>query len=147
QARAASDEDRPRLEYRLAKAWAHTGAPPQKVIAALSHLIEEGADDDPHEKARGYDLLAEAYLQLPQPDLEDALAATVKEIDLPNVDADLLAPARLRRGELLLRLDRAEEARDVLKKIKTPPEVVARARRRLVRSLEQDGLWGEAAGV
>jgi hypothetical protein len=147
QAGAVPDEDRPRLEYRLAKAWAHTGAAPQKVIAALSGLVAEGTDDDPHEKARGYDLLAEAYLKLPQPDLEAALAATVKEIDLLNVDAELLGPARLRRGELLLRLDRAEEAREVLKNIKAPPEVVARARRRLVRSLEQDGLWGEAAGV
>jgi tetratricopeptide (TPR) repeat protein len=147
QAGTVSDEDRPRLEYRLAKAWAHTGAPSQKVIEALSRLIEEGTDDDPREKARGYELLAESYLKLPQPDLERALAATEKEINLPSVDAELLAPARLRRGELLLRLDRAEEARDVLKNIKAPPEVVARARRRLVGSLEQDNLWGEAAGV
>jgi tetratricopeptide (TPR) repeat protein len=142
------EEDRPRLDYRLAKAWAHTGEAPPKVIAALEQSLEEGADG-PHDKARGYGLLAEAYLKLPQPDLEKALDATVKEIDLPNVDDELLAPARLRRGELLLRLDRAEEGRDMLRHLgtKAPPGLVARARRLLVRSLEQDSLWGEAAGV
>jgi tetratricopeptide (TPR) repeat protein len=145
---SVSEEDRPRLDYRLARAWAHTGEPAPKVIAALEHSLEEGAAG-PHDKARGYGLLAEAYLKLPQPDLEKALDATVKEIDLPNVDDELLAPARLRRGELLLRLDRAEEGRDVLRHLgtKAPPGQVARARRLLVGSLEQDNLWGEAAGV
>jgi tetratricopeptide (TPR) repeat protein len=148
QSLVVAEEDRPHLEYRLAKAWAHTGESPQKVVAALKDLIEDGADDA-HDKARGYGLLAETYLKLPKPDLEAALAATVKEIDLPNVDAVLLAPARLRRGELLLRLDRADEARDVLSHLgdKAPPETVARARRLLVGSLEKDNLWGDAAGV
>ncbi len=150
QARAlgVADPEQAHLDYRLAKAWAHTGESPQKVIAALASSIEEGADDDLDALA-GYGLLADAYLKLPKPDLELALAATEKQIDRPILAAELLAPARLRRGELLLRLGKAEEARDVLKNIgaKAPPALLARARRLRVQSLEADGLWGEAVSV
>jgi len=150
QARAlgVADEDRAYLDYRLAKAWAHTGEPPLKVIAALAQSIEGGADDDV-DALGGYGLLAEEYLKLPKPDLEGALAATDKQIGRPIVAAELLAPARLRRGELLLRLGRAEDGRDVLKNIgaKAPPPLLAKARRLRVGSLEADGLWAEAVPV
>jgi tetratricopeptide (TPR) repeat protein len=142
---ALPEEDRPRLDYRLAKAWAKTGEVPAKVVAALLPAIDAGADD-PADAARGYGLLAEAYLKLPKPDLTAALAATEKQIDQPVVSPEL-APARLRRGELLVRLNRLDEADEVLKNVKTPPEVASKARRLRVRLLEQAERWDEAASV
>jgi tetratricopeptide (TPR) repeat protein len=139
------DEDRPRLIYRLAKARAHTGDPPTQVIAELAPAIDAGADD-PADAARGYGLLAEAYLKLPKPDLTAALAATEKQIDQPVVSPEL-APGRLRRGELLLRLNRPDEADEVLKNIKVPPDVAAKARRLRTGLLEQAEKWDEAATV
>ncbi|HEX5271697.1 MAG TPA: tetratricopeptide repeat protein, partial [Gemmataceae bacterium] len=140
-----AEDDRPRLDYRLAKARAQTGEAPAVVIAALAPAIEAGADD-PADAARGYGLLAEVYLKLPKPDLAAALAATEKQIALPVVSPEL-APARLRRGELLVRLGRADEADEVLKNVKEPPEVAARARRLRVGLLEQAEKWDDAAGV
>ncbi len=150
QARAlgVAEDDGPRLDYRLAKAWAQTGEAPARVVAALDRSIEAGADDDV-DAAAGYGLLAEAYLRLPRPDVERALEATVKQIDKSIVEDRLLGPARLRRGELLLRLDRREEALDALTNVgaKAPPEVTARARRLSVGILEQEGRWDEAAAL
>jgi hypothetical protein len=149
QARALGipDDDRPRLDYRLAKALAQTGEPPAQVVSLLAPSIEAGADD-PTDAARGYGLLAEAYLKLPKPDLEAALAATEKQIDQPVVSPELLAPARLRRGELLARLNRpAEEVADALRNITAPPEVAAQARRLLARTLEHMESWEQAAAA
>lgn len=142
------EDDRTRLDYRLGKAWAHTGEPPQKVIAALAPAAEEGPEDD-LDAVRGYGLLAEAYLKLPRPDLEAALAATEKQIGRPITNDDLLAPARLRRGELLLSLGRPDEAAGALKNVgaKAPPAVAAQARRLRVRILEEQEQWAEAAAV
>jgi tetratricopeptide (TPR) repeat protein len=150
QARALGvpDDERARLDYRLGKAWAATGEPPQAVIDALKGSIDEGAEGDV-DAVRGYGLLAEAYLKLPQPDAEAALAATVKQIDRSVVEDVLLGPARLRRGELLLRLGHPEEAEEVLKNVgaKAPPAVIAPARRLRVRILEQQERWADAAAV
>ena len=137
-----TDDDRPKLEYRLAKTSAQTGEPADKVIDALSAAIDAGAgDDDEAEAVRGYGLLAEAYLKLKTPDLEKALAATEKQISKPIVDDRLLGPAGLRRGELLFRLNRLEEAEHVLQNVgdkdKAPSKVVAQARRLRMRILEQ----------
>jgi tetratricopeptide (TPR) repeat protein len=140
-----SDEDRPRLDYRLAKAGAQTGEAAAKVIAALGPAIEAGAED-PADTARGYGLLAEAYLKLPKPDLAAALAATETQINQGGLSPEL-APARLRRGELLARLNRPDEADEVLTNVKSPPEAAAKARRLRVRLLEQADRWDEAASV
>jgi hypothetical protein len=138
-------EDAPHLDLRLARAWAATGEAPARVIAALSQSIEPGAEDDA-EAARAYELLADCYLKLPKPDLERALDATVKQIARSAVDEQVLAPVRLRRGELLWRLDRPDDALEVLRNIGTrsPPAVAARARRLCVLILEQQEQWAEA---
>jgi len=150
QARAlgVAAEESPRLEYRLAKTWVQTGEGPAKVIPALEHSIEGGADDD-LEKARGYGLIADAYLKLPKPDLVRALEATVRQIDTAVVEDRVLGPARLRRGELLLRLGKEDDAAEVLKNVgaKAPPEVLAQARRLRVGILEHQGQWADAGPV
>jgi hypothetical protein len=139
-----------RLVYRLGKAGAQTEQTPPQVIEHLARSVEGGASD-PADAARGYALLADAYLHLPSPDLEAALAANEKELAQPVVDEALLAPARLLRGELLLRLNRTGEAQEVLKDVgdRGPPAVLARARRLLAESLEKgdDPNWKAAAAA
>ncbi len=136
------EPDRPRLRYRLGKAWYHTQGDPAQVVAYLSDTVATA--DDPVE---GYGLLTGAYLRLPEPDVAAALAANEKQLELPTLDESVLAPARLLRGELLLRSQRPDEAREVLKFIKPPaaPDLVALARSLRARSYQQEGQWAVAA--
>jgi tetratricopeptide (TPR) repeat protein len=143
EALGGTEADRLRLAYRLGKASSHTGADPQRVINYLAASIEEGADDP----AEGYGMLAQAYLRLPQPNLQAALEANQKQLDQPTLNDDILAPARLLRGELLLRLQQPAEAHKVLERIRpdSPADIYYRSRRLLAGSCQQYGQWEEAA--
>src|SRR5262249_3668273 len=112
------------------------------VIEFLTRSIDGGADN----QAEGYAMLADAYLHQPQRDVEAALAANEKELAVPFVGEELLAPARLLRGELLLELKHSEEARKVLANIgiQAPPAVLAKARYLRALSLQNDERWPEA---
>ncbi len=143
--RGISEADRPQQEYRLGKALAGLDEPPQRVVEALVDKIEKGAVG-PEDKARGYGLLATAYLKLDPPNLEAALAATEKQLSQPLDSDALLGPARLLRGEVLLRLGRADEGRDTLKNVGAgaPPAVIARAHWLRACSHETEGQWADA---
>src|SRR5439155_16492171 len=111
-------------------------------IPALKGSLE-AADD----LGEAYGLLTQAYLRLPTPDIPSALASNLKHLQLPTANDDLLAPARLLRGELLLRLKDAAEARKVLSRIgeSAPPTILARARILLAQSYQDEASWGQAA--
>src|SRR5262249_48103107 len=94
EALGVSEADQPRLRYRLAQACYHTQADPARVAAYLAETV--AAADDPVE---GYGLLTGAYLRLPEPDVQAALQANEKQLQLPTLDESVLAPARLLRGE------------------------------------------------
>jgi tetratricopeptide (TPR) repeat protein len=137
--------DRTRLQYRLARAWYLTGVEAPRVLSLLTQTLE-AADD----LTQAYEMLTQVNLRLPEPDLVAALEANGKQLALPTDNEDLLAPARLQRGELLLRLQKSDEARKVLGRIRPsarPPEVYARARLLRAQSCQQDGLWQEAAAL
>ncbi|HEV3083495.1 MAG TPA: tetratricopeptide repeat protein [Gemmataceae bacterium] len=138
-----ADADNSLLQYLLGKAWYQTGAEPQRIIAYLLSSIDAAADD----RAEGYEMLTQAYLRLPQPDLAGALQANQKQLDQPAADENRLAPARLLRGELLLRLHDRQEARKVLARIgpNAPPGILSRARRLQARCNQEEGAWAEAA--
>jgi tetratricopeptide (TPR) repeat protein len=137
-----------RLSYRLGKVWSQTGEPPERVIETLTQSLEAGAEG-PIDLVRAYGFLADAYLHLVEPDLEKALAANEKQLQQPIVEDAILAQPRLLRGELLLRLNRAEEAREALKNVgaHAPPALVVQARLLRLQSLESEGLWPEAAAL
>lgn len=144
-----TEDDEPRLRFRLAKAKLATESVVlPALLETLQSTVEAGAES-PEEAARAYGMVAEAHLRLGKPDLEAALAATEKQIQQPLVNDVLLAPARLRRGELLLRLKRSDEARQVLRNVghQAPPAIVAQARQRLAQSLEAEEQWSDAAEV
>jgi tetratricopeptide (TPR) repeat protein len=139
------DADRLRLAYRLGKVWFHTRADPARTADYLARSVGEAADDP----AEGYALLTHAYLRLPQPDLQAALDANWKQLQLPTLNEQVLAPARLLRGELLLRLHRPDEAREILKFLKppAPPELVLKARCLQARTYQAEDRWARAADL
>src|SRR5262249_40042167 len=140
-----AETDATRLTYLLAKAWVHTNGEWTQIIDALERSIEAGAD----EPAEGYALLADAYLRLPERNVEAALKANEKELAVHYIGEELLAPARLLRGELLLELRRTEEARKVLANIgiQAPPGVLAKARYLRAISFQQEEHWNEAEAL
>ncbi len=137
------DDDRPALQYRLGKAGFHTGDDPRRVADRLAASVEQAADD----RAEGYALLTQAYLRLPEPDLRAALRANEALRQLPLLNEEVLAPARLAGSELLLRLGKPEAARRLLEKVgdQAPPELAARALLLRAGSLHDEERWSEAA--
>src|SRR5207247_828480 len=90
--------DQHKLDYRLGKLLHQANADAQRVVELLVRSVEDAADDP----GEGYALLTQAYLRLPEPDLKSALEANAKQLQLPGDNDELLAPARLTLGELLL---------------------------------------------
>ncbi len=137
-----SDDDGRLLSYRLARCWHLAGENPHGVIAALTPIANEGFA----EAARAYTMLARAYLSLPVGDVEQALRYNSKLLALPTVNEELLAPARLLQGELLARLDRLTEARQVLARVGKDAPVLVRVQARTLRAqlCQRQGDWTEA---
>ncbi len=133
-----------RFLYILGKARYLTGADAQEVIKCLAPSVESGAED-PFE---GYRMLVDSYLRLLVPNIQAALDANKKQLDLPKIGEQLLAPARLLRGKLLLQLKQPEEARKVLARIgRETPALFAEARFLRAQSCQQDKLFSEAADL
>jgi tetratricopeptide (TPR) repeat protein len=136
-------DDHVRLQYRLGKVGFHTNDDPQRVADRLAESAEQ-ADD----RAEAYTLLTQAYLRLPQPNLQKAFEAndTLRN-KVPLLGEDVLAPARLLGGDLLLRLGKPQEARKVLEKVgeQAPPRILAQARILRGRTYQEEGKWSEAA--
>jgi tetratricopeptide (TPR) repeat protein len=141
QEQGVPEADRPHLLYRLGKAGFLTGAPLARVIRLLEESVAQ-ADN----RAEGYRLLTEAYLKLPQPDLNKALEANRKLRDVAEASEAELSAAKLLAGELYMRLGRPDEARKALEKVgkAAPPGVLAKARLLRARSYQQEGKWEDA---
>jgi len=140
-------EDRPRLAYRLGKVYYRQDEDPRRILEKLAPSVDEAADNP----ADGYFMLAQTYLRLPEKeqDLEAALAANARLLELPIEDDIQLAPARLQRGDLLLRLHKPEPAREALERVskQAPPDVVAQARYLLAWSYQQEGQWAKSLAL
>jgi tetratricopeptide (TPR) repeat protein len=134
------DSDRPRFTYALGKARYHTGASAQEVINCLAGTVDSAMED----RAEGYQMLTESYLRLSN--YLGALDVNKKQLDLPQIDEKLLAPARLLRGKLFLQLHQPTEARKVLSRIDpTTPGIYAEARLLRAQSCQAESLYEEAA--
>ncbi len=132
------------LRFRLGLCGSHTGMDPRRVAELLAGSVQESDD-----KVEGFRLLGQAYLRLPAPDLEAALRANEELRQLPLLGEEVLGPARVEGGELLLRLRRPGEARKVLEKVapSAPASVLARSRVLRARSHQDEGNWAEAAAL
>jgi tetratricopeptide (TPR) repeat protein len=131
----------PRLEFRLIAAEFHTGMDPATLATQLGKLLEANDAD----RVEGYALLVQMHLKKSVPDLQAALHANEKLLaqgGLTNPN-----PARLQRGQLLLQLNRKEEARAILARI--PPDAPEYFAARSARALSayEDEQWQEAAAL
>jgi tetratricopeptide (TPR) repeat protein len=131
------------LRFRLGKTWFYTGGDTKRTIEYLAATIADVADD----RIEGYGMLAQAYLHLPTPDLAAALQANQKQLCQPTEDGNILAPARLLRGELFLKLKQPTEAREALARIAptAPAEIRAKAHFLYAMCCQLEGRWNEAA--
>jgi tetratricopeptide (TPR) repeat protein len=136
------EELKGQLLYRLAKVDFYTGSDLDKVIAQLEESADQAED-----QAESYGLLTQAYLRKQPPELEKALEANRKQRQAPLAQEEVLAPARLLGGELLLRLGRPAEARKTLELVgeHAPAAVLAQARMLRARSYQEESMWSEAA--
>jgi tetratricopeptide (TPR) repeat protein len=137
------DADQLRLTYRLGKVWYHFQEDPRRVADYLARSVEQAADDP----AEGYAMLTQAYLRQPQSNLQAALEANKRQLDLPTSNDDALMPARLLRGDLLLRVGNAGAAEETLKFIKpsAAPALVVQARYLQARACQEQEQWEKAA--
>ncbi len=147
--RGVPEADRGTLLYRLAKAAFHTGEDPEKVVQMLGSTIDKAED---REKADACVLLTEANLRLPTPNYRAALAANEKlRKDVAYVPEEVLGPARLKGGELLIKLGRFDEAQKALSRLVNmgpliPKSILVRARLLLAQTCENGSNWPEAIG-
>ena len=138
-----SADDAPKLLVSLGETTFHLGNL-DEAIALLSGNLE-AADD----KAAILRILVLAHLSKKPADLEGALSANERLRQLPLVGEDVLSPARLQGGEILLRLHRPSEARKLLEKITpdSPEEILVQARILRARSHQDESQWNEAAAL
>jgi tetratricopeptide (TPR) repeat protein len=136
-----ADEDTPVLLYRLGVLLYESGTNLEQARDLIASSVNKGSDDP----ARGYALLAQGYLRLPRPDLEAALTANQKQLQLSETDAEILE-ARLFGGDLLVLLGRTREALGILEPIgpKAPKAPRIRARLLQTQCCQQDNQWQEA---
>ncbi len=136
-----AEEDVPRMRVALGEAGYYTNDDLNWVCRRLTVNLE-AADDKP-EACR---ILTLACLKKQPADLEAALKANEWLRQQPLLAEDVLGPARLQGGEVLVRLHRPAEARKLLEKIArdAAPEVLARARVLRARSHQDENQWAEA---
>jgi tetratricopeptide (TPR) repeat protein len=137
-----AEDDRPRMEYRLARAGLQTGMELHTVAAYL-----ESAAAHADSKVEAFSLLTDVYLRMNPPKLNEALAANLKlrnAEELSEAEANL---AKLQGAEIELRRGKPVEARKSLEKIddRAPVEILQRARLLRARTYQEEKLWKEAA--
>lgn len=93
--------------------------------------------------------IARGSLKLPEPDLAKALKANEEYRNIPLLAEEKRIPAQLLGGEILMQLQRHEEARKVLENIQSSsnPELEIRAKFLLAESYEKEKHWLEAVNV
>ncbi len=136
-----SPAHRPRLAYRLVLAEYRTGGDPERIIPGLERTLEL----NPADRVEGYALLVDVHLRKAEPDIEAALRANQRLLAQPLLTNP--NPVRLQQGELLLRLKRAEQARQVLARIPEEAPEHAAAKHAIALSWFQEEQWQAAAAA
>lgn len=139
----AQNRDQPVLLFQLGQCFYESGDLP----SAIDHLKQSIAKNY-ERRAAAYGLLVQAYLNLPEPDLEAALATNQKQL-LEFSDEESLASARLARGQILIKKGDCEEAWKILERINAlaPKAIVAEARYLQTQCCEKEGWWDKAVPI
>src|SRR5262249_55623954 len=118
--RGVGDADQPALQFRLGQLLYQKGD-----MRRAIPLLARSVDQQPLEqRPAAYGMLVQGYLKLPRPDVDAALGANQKQLDL-LVEEHALGQAWLLRAELLVKNGRRQEA------LKTLGNISAKAPRDL----------------
>jgi tetratricopeptide (TPR) repeat protein len=138
--------DLPAAKYRLGYALYQQGKDPSRAVDLMAQSVEKGAD----RRAQAYGVLVKACLAVPRPNLEAALAASQKQLELTDSrNQEEMAQARLQRADLFLRKAQRPDALKELDLIPstTPRPLLLQARLLQARVCEDEGLWNQAIPV
>jgi tetratricopeptide (TPR) repeat protein len=134
------------LQYRLGYALYQQGKDMSRAIDLMALSVDKGADRAAH----GYGLLVQAYLALAKPNIDAALLANQKQLELTDDrNVEDMALARLARGDLLLRKEQRQESLKELERVgpTAPRPLRLKARLLQARVCEEEGLWNRAIPV
>ncbi|GEM_PF-1822148 len=136
------DADVPPLHHRLGVMLYRRGEEPNRAVQLMAESIEQGAD----EPRPAYAMLVSAYLSLPAPDVDAALAASQKLLELTD-EQGALGETRYLRAELLLRKEKRLEALKELDRITGKISAELRIKTKLLQAqtAEEEGLYHRAA--
>jgi TolA-binding protein len=134
--------DVPALHHRLGTLLYRRRENVSRAVELMAQSVEQGAD----KPGPAYALLVEAYLNQTPPNLDAALAASQKMLELAG-DAESTGQARWLRGDLLVRNERRPEALKELDRITGAISPALRITTRLLqaRICAEEGLWHRAA--
>jgi tetratricopeptide (TPR) repeat protein len=141
-----SDADRPLLQYRLGYTLLQQNRDLPRALELLMLAVEKGGEPP----LVGYQLLVQGYLKLPKADLDSALKANQRILDLtPPREAEALAAAYLQQAEILLRKDQRADAIKALEQVGVKASRPVRVKSKLLqaRCLEEDGRWDKAIAL
>ena len=139
--RGVPPADQARLTYLRGKLAYLSGDNMQRAIDLLLQSLPGGADNP----GEGFAMLVQAQLHKAVPDLDGALDANLKQLEVCD-DETMLTQARLLRGELLLKKEMRGEAIKALEAIgaKAPLSVRLKARYLQAKAAMEEGMWGRA---
>ena len=140
------DLDRFPLKYRLGYSLYQQKKDLPRAVELMMVAVDKGAE----QPLDAYRLLVEANLGLKTPNVDAAMSASQRILDLtPEREIEAMAAARLQHGELLLRKHARAEAFKELERIGPKASFGVRIKARLLqtRACEEDGKWQEAIQI
>ncbi len=138
------EEDKQKYNFLIAKACILLKVEIQEAIESLEKgNLEPGRDPE------SLNLLSLGYMRSLNPDYIKALKANEEFRNIPLLSEEKRIPAQILGGELLMKLQRPDEARKVLQNInsRTNLTLEIKARQLLARSYMEESLWLEAVNI
>jgi tetratricopeptide (TPR) repeat protein len=139
-------QDQAPLKYRLGLALYKENKDLKRAVDLMGQSAAKGAD----RPAQAYGTLVHAYLALPKQNLEGALAASQKQLELTDSrNHEEMGQARLLRAKVLLYKDQRPDALKELEGINPAVSKPLRVEARLLqaRVCEEEQLWNKAIPV
>ncbi len=146
QANAVKDADRLAQQYRLGYCLYQQKKDVARAIEIMVLSVDKGAE----QPLDGYRLLVEANLGRTPPNVDSALSAMQRVLDLTKeTDVEAMAQARVQHGELLLQKGSRVDAFNHLERAIPKASRALRVKARLLqtRCCEEDGLWQKAISI
>jgi tetratricopeptide (TPR) repeat protein len=141
-----AEKDRVFLQYRLGLSLYQQNKDVPRALELMMLGVEKGAE----QPLQGYQLLVQAYLKQTPPNVDSAMSAIRRILDLtPEREIEAIAAARLQHADLLMRKEQRADAVKELERIGSKASRAVRLKARLLqaRCCEEDGLWSKAIPI